>query len=242
MRTVSAGTGTACAVSAAGGVSCWGDNGSGELGDAGSEQNCPSHVSVSVLGSGVTNVSVGSLATRAALLNSGGLEVLGRRVLRRAGFTGLQAASSNVPVDIAGFTSGVADVAVGYEHVCAVRTVGSVACWGQNDQGEDSGPNSINYSPVDVPGLSNVAAISGNGRTTCALTNPGGVSCWGAEALGDDGQGVQDLPQPAFDLSSGATSLASGGNQRCVVMKDGSLSYWGALVPPSPAAQVPQPL
>ncbi|HEX3828734.1 MAG TPA: hypothetical protein VHV82_15830 [Sporichthyaceae bacterium] len=240
MRTVSAGTGTACAVSAAGGVSCWGDNGSGELGDAGSEPNSATAVAVSGLGSGVRKVSVGSLAT-CALLNIGGLKCWGDGFYGELA-TRLQAASSNVPVDIAGFTSGVADVAVGYEHVCAVRTVGTVACWGQNDQGEDTGPNSINYSPIDVPGLSNVAAISGNGPTTCALTTPGGVFCWGAEALGDDGQGVQNLPQPAYDLSSGATSLASGGSQRCAVMKDGSISYWGALVPPSSASQVPRPL
>jgi alpha-tubulin suppressor-like RCC1 family protein len=242
MATVSVGTSTACAVSTAGAVSCWGDDGSGEIGDGGSESQAPTPVAVSGLSSGVKKVSVDSLAT-CALLSSGGLKCSGDGFYGELA-TGLQAASSNVPVDIAGFTSGVADVVVGYEHVCAVRTVGTVACWGQNDQGEDSGPNSINYSPVDVPGLSNVAAISGTGRTSCALTSAGGVFCWGAEPLGDDGQGAQNVPQPAYDLSSGATSLASGGSQRCVVMKDGSVSYWGALVPSSPglSAQVPQPL
>jgi alpha-tubulin suppressor-like RCC1 family protein len=40
------------------------------------------------------------------------------------------------PNPVAGLDSGVATVAAGVRHVCALTTAGGVKCWGINSQGE----------------------------------------------------------------------------------------------------------
>jgi len=61
--------------------------------------------------------------------------------------------SRTAPVDIQGLTSGVAAVAPGYYHTCALTAGRRRQCWGSNAQGQlGDGTVADRLAPVDVTG------------------------------------------------------------------------------------------
>ena len=59
----------------------------------------------------------------------------------------------HTPVAVSGL-SGAAALAAGMNHTCAVRSDGTVRCWGWNYRGQlGDGTRANRYTPVAVPGL-----------------------------------------------------------------------------------------
>jgi alpha-tubulin suppressor-like RCC1 family protein len=80
-----------------------------------------------------------------------------------------------------------------YLTACALLQVGTVECWGENNNGmmgvdSSSSGTEFVFSPRLVPGLSSVAQIAVGQSTTCALTN-GNVYCLGSNYNGELGNG-----------------------------------------------------
>ena len=181
--------GTACAITAGGGVACWGGNSPyqyGLLGNGSTAQNSPIPVQVSGLTSGVTSVSVGydsaCAVTSAGTVMCWGHNSNGELGMSEAAFSTMQL--SAVPVQVTGFTSNVTSVSVGNEFACALTTVGGVMCWGENSVGELGNNSTVQYSaaPVQVTGLtSGVTSVSAGGNYACAATGCG-IVCWGEQA------------------------------------------------------------
>lgn len=95
-----------------------------------------------------------------------------------------------VPTAVPSLTN-VAQVAGGNSFACARKTDSTVWCWGYNAAGA-MGPNiaigTFASTPVQIPGLSGVTAISAGNAHVCAISG-GSLYCWGNNADGEFGTG-----------------------------------------------------
>jgi alpha-tubulin suppressor-like RCC1 family protein len=205
-----------CALTTGGGVKCWGFNEVGQLGNGtttGPDQcdefgRVCSVTPVDVIGlsSGVTAIAAGS-QDACALTSGGGVKCWGSNGFGQLGngtTTGPDCfgGCSATPVDVNGLSSGVASIAVGGSHTCALTAGGGAKCWGDNLSGElgngtTGGPDPDTCfgacipAPVNVSGLSSgLTAITAGGGMTCALTSGGAVKCWGDNTFGQLGNGM----------------------------------------------------
>jgi alpha-tubulin suppressor-like RCC1 family protein len=144
--------------------------------------------SVSGLASGVAAITAGQYHT-CALTTAGGVQCWGDNTSGQLGDN--STTGSRVPVAVSGLASGVAAIAAGQLHTCALTTAGGVQCWGDNGFGQ-LGDNSTTGSrvPVAVSGLaSGVTAVTAMATSTCALTSAGAAQCWGDNTSGQLGDG-----------------------------------------------------
>jgi alpha-tubulin suppressor-like RCC1 family protein len=94
-------------------------------------------------------------------------------------------------------------------HTCAVKSGGTVFCWGSNYSGQ-LGDNSVanssdetSVTTVQVRGvggsgyLTGVSQVAAKGDHSCALKSDGSVFCWGSNSsgqLGDDSTDNRFVP------------------------------------------------
>lgn len=252
---VKAGYAHTCALTAVGGMKCWGRNLSGELGD-GATTDRLTPVDVTGMTSGVASISAGAAHT-CAVTTSSGLKCWGRNDEGQIG----NASTINrlTPTDVDGLNTGVAQVAAGTGYTCALTTSGGVKCWGFNlfmSVGVN-GDMYVQATPVDVVGLaSGVTSISSSGSResfdtsgghSCALLQTGALRCWGNGGQGQLGRGLtgdSGVPFDVLGLSSGITAVASGGDHSCALTVSGGVKCWGnnQLASLGNASQVSRPM
>jgi alpha-tubulin suppressor-like RCC1 family protein len=76
--------------------------------------------------------------------------------------------------------SDAVDVSAGFTHACAVRSDGSVTCWGDDRFGQLGGPGLGNAHGIeDVAGLVDAVDVEAAGSITCARRANGEILCWG---------------------------------------------------------------
>ena len=224
MRAIAVGSNHTCALTSTGGVKCWGSNSSGQLGDGSTDDR---HTPADVVGlaSGVVAIAAGQGNT-CALTRSGGVKCWGWNAFGQLGNGAT--VNSSIPVDVAGLASGVAAIAVGWLHACALTTGGGVKCWGGLIR---DGSLSIRKVPVDVFGVtSGIRAISAGYYYTCALTTGGAMRCWGENQHGQLGDGTttaSTLPADVVGLSGGVIAIAAGWQHTCALTSGGRMKCWG---------------
>jgi len=226
---IAAGSNHTCALTAGGGVKCWGNNWDGQLGDGTTiERHAP--VNVSGLASGVNAIASGKDHT-CALTAGGGVKCWGYNSNGQLGDG--TTIDRLTPVGVSGLASGVSAIAAGGHHTCARTTGGGVKCWGYNSNGQlGDGTNIDRYTPVDVSGLaSGVSAIAAGQSHTCARTVGGGVKCWGNNFQGQLGDGTtidRHTPVDVSGLASGVSAIAAGEIHTCARTTGGGVKCWGS--------------
>jgi alpha-tubulin suppressor-like RCC1 family protein len=146
---------------------------------------------------------------------------------------------NNVPQDIG--VPGIKQFAMGLNHVCALLSSGTVACWGMNGSGELANGlwNGNSSTPTVIKDLTNVDNIGSGADTVCAVSG-GKVKCWGANSAGQAGHVPTNdqqcsngpcvvTPTEIAGLSS-VREIASGPDnykQMCAVKTDGTVWCWG---------------
>ncbi|RPI35143.1 MAG: chromosome condensation regulator RCC1 [Chloroflexota bacterium] len=217
-----------CAVTASGGLFCWGNNGNGRLGD-GTTTDSYEPINVSGLASGVVAVAAGNAHT-CALTTSGAVKCWGDNLFGILGDG--TTTERHEPVGVYGLESGVVAITASHNHSCALTTSGGIKCWGWNTAGElGNGTQDETHTPTDVYGLgSGVAAVSAGTFDTCALTTAGGMKCWGYNKYSELGDGTHldsSFPVDVLGFESGVAAIAPGEYHTCALTDTGVLFCWG---------------
>jgi alpha-tubulin suppressor-like RCC1 family protein len=221
-----AGSDRSCAITGTGSVRCWGV--SVKLG--GERVLAPREIEG--LSTPISAISLG-VQHQCALTAVGGIKCWGYDFYGELGAGSVN--SSDVPVDVQGLNSGIAMVAVGARHSCAVSKAGALKCWGQNAHGQlgTGSKAEVNAVPVDVMGLgSGVSMVALGEYHSCALMKTGGVKCWGRNPSGQIGDGdsapsVRSMPVDVRGLDGPVAMIASGDGHTCAVGEAGALQCWG---------------
>ena len=126
--------------------------------------------------------------------------------------------------------TGFTKVTAGSDFTCALKTDGTVWCWGLNTSGQlGDGTTTNRNRPVQVSGLTGVADVDNQSDYACALKTIGTVVCWGNGGFGQLGNGGTTNSSTPVQVSglSGVTQIATGYGHVCAVISNGTVSCWG---------------
>ena len=137
-----------------------------------------------------------------------------------------------LPIQVASLGTSVAQIAAGGWHSCALKTDGTLWCWGRNDLGQlGDGTPTERLLPVQVAQLGNeVAEVRAGYQHTCARKIDGTVWCWGWNIYGALGDGTNDgsvLPGQVSSLGNGVQSISAGAFHNCAIKTDQTVWCWG---------------
>jgi Regulator of Chromosome Condensation (RCC1) repeat protein/regulator of chromosome condensation (RCC1) repeat-containing protein len=241
-----------CMLQPSGEIICWGTNGSGELGDGSTASGIQGPTQVSGIANAV-QVVVGPSNT-CAVRDDGRLacwglgftprptDVLGLTAVSQVAIASTQVcALSNGRVScalretgasVAGFVDkgldSVTQISAGNGQVCALRSDGSLRCWGSNNAGQLGIGQPSN--PIDLPQLAlvtNVAEVAAGGETTCVRLRDGNSQCFGAGPLGSPAApSSSSTPEQVVNLPFPVRFAAATGS-RCALLADQTVSCWG---------------
>jgi alpha-tubulin suppressor-like RCC1 family protein len=125
---------------------------------------------------------------------------------------------------------GVSDMALGYDHSCAIRVDGTLLCWGLNDSGQlGDGTRVSSARPVLVEALSGVVDVGVGRIATCAVLVDGDVWCFGEGAVSSASCLPGDIcPDPVRkEGASGRIAVEAGSDHFCA-LSGVAVSCWGA--------------
>ena len=95
-------------------------------------------------------------------------------------------------------------VSAGDDHTCGVRETGSVACWGNDEDGQSTPPEGLFIS------------VDAGDNHTCAVREMGAVACWGRNNYGQ-----ATPPEGVF------VSVSAGEAHTCGIRETGAVACWG---------------
>ncbi len=152
--TVTAGGSHVCAANGTTGDAwCWGDRSNGQVGDGVRVRDnpiiTPYYFGVSFRPTRIFAANAGNCA-----IVSGQAFCWGFNGYGQLGNVGLPIGDSGSPLAVTGLTSGVASMAAGANHACAINTAGAISCWGDNALGQRGnapfGAGNPLFAPIGV--------------------------------------------------------------------------------------------
>ncbi len=245
---ISAGGRHTCAILDDGSVRCWGNGGSGRLGNDSAvnvgDDETPGSVAPVDLGPGRTATSVSAGDNHScAILDDGTVRCWGYGYSGQLGY-GRQANVGDAPVSSVvsagpvnlGAGARAVAISAGASHTCAILDDGGVVCWGYGADGRLGYGSTENLGDRAAPGLARVdlgpgrtaIAISAGGRHTCARLDGGGVRCWGYGGNGRlgycDERNVGEAPGSTPGIAGPVNLVPGDGGEPCLPVE---------LAPPS---------
>ncbi len=222
---LSAGGSASCLLRQEGGVTCWGRNDDGQLGDG---TVTPRSAGVRV--SGLTDASALAAGERHACAVRG---AAGSVVCWGADDTGQLGDGGGVdqrtPIAVPG-VAGATAVVAGSGFSCALLADRSAVCWGDDRDGEigDGAPAATPRLPTPVMGLAGARSLSAHWQHACAILSDGSVACWGSNSSGQLGDGTEvNRAQPvAVPGLQNVVAVATGLSHTCA-MSAGAIRCWG---------------
>lgn len=236
---VDAGGSHTCAMRADGSTWCWGLNSHGQVGD-GSNTNRAVAVREQSVAVDWVEVSTGDMHA-CALKGDGSLWCWGSSFSGQLGNTTTGAdAHSNMPDRVTSQSSNWTQVTAGGYHTCAIRTDGSLWCWGNNLRGQlgqgNQGSDTNRALPSRVGADNDWMSVSAGGWHTCALKTDQSLWCWGSNFYGELGDGTSgsaaDRLVPTRETTNGTNwALVSAGSHfTCALSATGERFCWGLNV------------
>ncbi|MEQ8461695.1 MAG: MopE-related protein [Sandaracinaceae bacterium] len=227
---IAAGSDFTCATRANGGAACWGEGGTGQLGDGMTMSHAvPNQASTPPL------VGVGAGLQFACGLEEFGVPYCwGENSYGQMG-DGAPSGPRPTPGPVMLTADPAILLAVGGSHACVVTSVGEVWCWGRGDLGQmGNGTTTLdNGIPVQatLPAMRTAVGIAAGEFHTCALLDDDTIHCWGNDLdgqLGTSGAPTNSAtPVQTTAAVPSPRSIAAGGGHTCVVNAARRLYCWG---------------
>lgn len=139
-----------------------------------------------------------------------------------------------VPTQVAGNATDWRSVSAGSKWTCAIKTNGTLWCFGRDDFGQlGNGPGGGDVlTPVQIGSATDWKSVSaGLGETTCGRRANKRIYCWGRDNNGQVGNGpggFGNVESPtAVGTNADWTMVSTGGYHTCGRRSNGRLYCWG---------------
>ncbi|GGQ67584.1 hypothetical protein [Couchioplanes azureus] len=128
-------------------------------------------------------------------------------------------------------SAGTAAVAAGGAHSCAITSLGTVYCWGDDSSGQLGDGARPHGFAHPVVALRNAVRADAGRAHTCAIDTGGTAYCWGDDSAGQLGDGAhtdRDAPHPVEALRGRTlVTIATGSRHTCAADDEGTAWCWG---------------
>lgn len=118
----------------------------------------------------------------------------------------------------------------GYLHTCAIRTNGTLWCWGSNNYGQlGNGTTTNSQIPVQVSGGGAWKVVSMGESYTCGIKADDKLWCWGSNIVYQFGNGNTTNSTTPVLAGGGATwkAFSAGAYHACGIKSDNTMWCWG---------------
>jgi len=137
----------------------------------------------------------------------------------------------STPTRVDGTANVYTQSAVGGSHSCAIKTDGTLWCWGFGAKGAlGNGSIATKLTPTQVGALNDYTQLTAGLGHTCALRLDGGLWCFGDNLRGELGDGSaatqQNSPVQA-DPGLFYSQVAAGAHHTCGITTSGNVKCWG---------------
>jgi len=214
-----------CGVRTSGALYCWGDNTAGQLGNGTTtDRSTPTRVGTATGWLRVT----GGYDHTCAVRTTGTLYCWGSNADGQLGVGTTDNKPHSTPVRV-GTATGWSAVAAGYSYNCAVRTTGTLYCWGSNFAGQlGNGTTTARPAPTRVGTATGWKAVAAGISDTCAVRTTGTLYCWGDGLAPRTSGGTAPTMPVRIGTATGWVAVAVGDGHACATRTTGTVYCWGS--------------
>ncbi|HTL38519.1 MAG TPA: hypothetical protein VL326_35560 [Kofleriaceae bacterium] len=118
-------------------------------------------------------------------------------------------------------------ITTGITHTCAIRTDGSLWCWGANYAGQAGAPYEVFDAAPQPVGNATWTQVTAGHYRTCGVQTDGSLWCWGHNAFGQLGDGTVTITNLPRQVAGAWQQASAGADHTCALRSDHSLWCWG---------------